>query len=226
MDYNLKDILDRLNRGENPTPADDSSRDGFIEHGGILNSGRMKERDFFISYSHEDEQTASWIADTLEECGYTVFIQARDIMPGDNFLSRMDDFLKNSRSFIAVWSKSYAESIFCMEEFRAAYMYKYKHRLSRFIPVCIEDYPMKPLYAALVRVDLYGIPEGEGKRRLLKAVGYPQTSRQSVEEGLPERTAPHKKRNRIRVVTLISLLAFVLMFSIACGIAFMIKRST
>ena len=40
MDSSLTDILDCLNRGENPTPPDDSDGD-YIVHGGLFNFGRF-----------------------------------------------------------------------------------------------------------------------------------------------------------------------------------------
>lgn len=35
-----------------------------------------EERDFFISYNKDDNNWAKWVAGTLEENGYTTYIQA------------------------------------------------------------------------------------------------------------------------------------------------------
>jgi TIR domain len=45
---------------------------------------------FFISYTRNDEQWAKWIADALEEAGYSTVLQAWDFRPGENFVERMD----------------------------------------------------------------------------------------------------------------------------------------
>ncbi|MBQ6986514.1 MAG: toll/interleukin-1 receptor domain-containing protein [Oscillibacter sp.] len=81
----------------------------------------MEQRDFFISYTGADEAWAVWIAGVLKRNGYSAYVQALDIGPGDNFLEKMEDFVENSANFIAVWSKGYADSRYCMTEFRAAF---------------------------------------------------------------------------------------------------------
>ena len=80
----------------------------------------MEKRDFFISYTKADKAEAEWIAQTLIRYGYTVYIQTRDIAPGNNFMEKMERFLENAESFIAVWSRNYPRSDFAMMEFRAA----------------------------------------------------------------------------------------------------------
>lgn len=113
----------------------------------------MEQRDFFISYTKRDKPWAVWIADTLKANGYTSYCQALDIKPGDDFLEKMEEFLDNSANFIAVWSKGYSESRFCMREFRAAYNGLEKGWMGCLLPVRIDSHPLKRLYASLVHAD-------------------------------------------------------------------------
>ena len=115
----------------------------------------MEQRDFFISYTNQDESWAVWIANALISHGYTAYAQKLDIMPGDNFIEKMNEFLKNSGNFIAVWSKGYSESRFCMTELRAAFNMWHKKQMDCFLFVRIDNHPLEPLYAALVYVDLH-----------------------------------------------------------------------
>lgn len=130
----------------------------------------MEKRDFFISYTKADKAEAEWIADTLTNNGFSVYIQARDIMPGDVFVKRMEDFLENSRSFIAVWSKNYSKSEFAMWEFHAAFVAQRQRRIKLFLPVCVDDSSLPLLYAALVHVNLMGLDNAEKGNRLINAV--------------------------------------------------------
>ncbi|MBR3570897.1 MAG: toll/interleukin-1 receptor domain-containing protein [Oscillibacter sp.] len=114
----------------------------------------MEQRDFFISYTKRDKPWAVWIADTLKANGYTSYCQALDIKPGDDFLEKMEEFLDNSANFIAVWSKGYSESRFCMREFRAAYNGLEKGWMGCLLPVRIDSHPLKRLYGSLVHADL------------------------------------------------------------------------
>lgn len=36
----------------------------------------MDDRDFFVSYNKENKNWAKWVAGTLEEQGFSVFLQA------------------------------------------------------------------------------------------------------------------------------------------------------
>ena len=114
----------------------------------------MEQRDFFISYTNADEAWAVWIANVLKSNGYTVYIQALDIKPGDNFLDKMNEFLKNSKNFIAVWSERYPKSRFCMAELQSAFYAWNQETMNCLLPVRIDSYPLEPLYAGLVYVDL------------------------------------------------------------------------
>lgn len=60
----------------------------------------------FISYNHEDEQWATWIAKTLEDSGYTTIIQAWDFKPGNNFILEMQKAVTNSHKTLLVLSKT------------------------------------------------------------------------------------------------------------------------
>ena len=132
----------------------------------------MEQRDFFISYTKADKAEADWIAETLIQHGYSVYIQTRDIGPADSFVEKMEEFMDNSRNFIAVWSENYFHSKFAMWEFRAAFTAQRHGQMELLLPVCVEKYPLPRLYAHIVHADLYGVGEAEKMRRLLDAVGY------------------------------------------------------
>ena len=66
----------------------------------------VEKRDFFISYNKNDEHWALHVAEILHGHGYSAYVQKLDIKPGENFVMKMNEFLKSSGSFIAIWSKN------------------------------------------------------------------------------------------------------------------------
>jgi len=117
------------------------------------------KKDFFISYTKDDEQWAKWIAGTLEEAGYETIIQAWDFKAGENFILNMHNALINDERFIAVLSNKYLESLFCQTEWTAAFTKDLKSEKALFIPIRIADVETVGLLAPIVYIDLYGIDE-------------------------------------------------------------------
>jgi len=110
---------------------------------------------YFISYTGRDEEWAKWIAGVLEERGQTVLIQAWDIRAGDNFVSKMNEFVKKCDVCIPVLSQAYLESEFCEEEWTNIYAMAVKGKNKRMIPVRITDVIPDGLFHATVYVDLF-----------------------------------------------------------------------
>ena len=120
----------------------------------------MEQRDFFVSYAGANEAWAVRIARILTSNGYSVYYQ-KDILPGDNFLECMEQFLEHSRNFLAVWSKQYSDSGYCMAELRGAFHEYTQGRMDRILLVRAENFRVTPLYAALVHIDLFGVDNQE-----------------------------------------------------------------
>ncbi|MCL2357124.1 MAG: toll/interleukin-1 receptor domain-containing protein, partial [Defluviitaleaceae bacterium] len=84
------------------------------------NKRGTNKNDFFISYTKADEQWATWIAAVLEGEGYICRIQAWDFRAGGNFMSDINNALKECERFIAVLSPDYFKSAYCKAEWTAA----------------------------------------------------------------------------------------------------------
>jgi len=123
---------------------------------------------YFISYTGQDKECALWIAGVLEEQHQTVRIQAWDIRPGDNFISKMHDYIKECDVCIPVLSQAYLESDFCEAEWTNFYAMAAKRKEKRMIPVRVTNVIPDGLFQALVYIDLYNIHDDkERKLRLL-----------------------------------------------------------
>jgi hypothetical protein len=123
-------------------------------------------KDFFISYTRTDEKYATWVAKVLEDAQYTVTIQAWDFRPGDNFVSKMDESLKECQKLIVILSKNYLDSKWCEAEWTS----KLVEQMQSIIPIRIENINVKGLLSPIVYIDIVDKSEQEAKRCILDGI--------------------------------------------------------
>jgi hypothetical protein len=138
-------------------------------------------RDFFISYSHKDQQWAEWIASVLSDAGYSHYFQKWDFRPGGNFVLLMQKAAADSKRTLIVLSRNYLRSMFTQSEWAAALQNDPTGDKRGVLPVRIERCEVPGLLGPIIYCDLVGLGRAAAKARLLEA--------------LPSRT-PHNKRSR------------------------------
>jgi hypothetical protein len=95
--------------------------------------------DVFISYSRTDEEMAMRVRTALGKKGVRVWIDTEQILPGDLFVSKMEDGLEQSASVAILVSPASMESGWVEEEYsRAISLTKRVNNPVRVIPVLIE----------------------------------------------------------------------------------------
>lgn len=146
-------------------------------------------RDFFISYNSNDKDWATWIAGVLEENHYTTFIQVWDILPGHNFINKMDTATKECDRTIAVLSKNYIDAKFTHAEWQTAFREDPCSEERKLIPVRIDDFDIDGLLGSIVYIDLIGKEEEDAKKELLNGVSNSTIERKG---GFPGRIEPNK----------------------------------
>lgn len=126
--------------------------------------------DFFVSYNHDDQQWATWIARELEQAGYTTIIQAWDFRPGANFVLEMDRATREARRTVAVLSPSYLNALYTHPEWAAAFRTDPTGRKRALIPVRVRRVELSGLLAQIIYVDFVGLDEARAREALLAAV--------------------------------------------------------
>ena len=126
----------------------------------------MGERDFFISYTQADRGWAEWIGWVLEEDGYRVLIQAWDFVPGSNWMIGMQAGARDAGRTIAVLSPAYLDSVYGGAEWQAAIAGDPDGTRRKLLVVRVSQCERPGLLAAVVGVDLFGVPEAEARERL------------------------------------------------------------
>jgi hypothetical protein len=127
--------------------------------------------DFFISYTGVDEEWAAWIAWILEEAGYTVFIQAWDILPGTNFVAEMQDAMTVARRTIAILSEDYFKSKYTTAEWTAAITRDPSGEDRVLVPIKVRRCEPKGFFATTTHTDIVGRSEQDARAAILGAFG-------------------------------------------------------
>lgn len=130
-----------------------------------------QKKDFFVSYTSADRQWAEWIAWTLEEAGFSVFLQAWDILPGSNFVQQMRLAAVHCDRTVAVLSNAYLQSVYAESEWNAAFADDPTGTKRKLIPVRIEDCQLVGLDKPIVYVNLIALSEDDAKASLLQGLG-------------------------------------------------------
>jgi tetratricopeptide (TPR) repeat protein len=122
--------------------------------------------DFFVSYTAADQAWAEWIAELLEDAGYSTLLQAWDFRPGSDFLHQMQQATSGAQRTLAVLSPAYFGSKFGEAEWRAAFARDPTGELGLLLPVRVQDCQPPGLLASRVYIDLVGLDEPAAAARL------------------------------------------------------------
>jgi hypothetical protein len=128
------------------------------------------QKDFFVSYTKADSKWAKWIAEKLEENGYTTTVQAWDFLAGGNFVLAMHDAAQRNRRTIAVLSPAYLNALFTQPEWTAAFVQDPTSSEGKLIPVRVEECQPPGILAAIGYIDLVGRGEQDALAKLLQGV--------------------------------------------------------
>lgn len=141
-------------------------------------------KDFFVSYTGNDLQYATWVAELLETSGYSVTIQAWDFRPGDNFISKIDQALIECSKLIVVLSRKYLGSEWCKAEWTTKYAEQIRNNERKIIPIRIEAITISGLLSGISYIDIVEKNEETAKNLILagvkddvlrKSSGFPST---------------------------------------------------
>lgn len=108
----------------------------------------------FLSYSHEDKESAEQIAQSLSEDKHKVFIDALKIKAGDNWFERVDESLKDVDIIIPIISKNLFNSNFALKEIQSIAANNLTNKITKVIPVKIDESPIPGYLSHYPFIDL------------------------------------------------------------------------
>ena len=127
-------------------------------------------RDFFVSYTEVDKEWAKWVAWTLEKAKYKVWIQEWDFRPGNNFVLKMDEALKDARRVLPILSPAFLKGAFTQPEWAKAFVGDPKGEGTKLIPIMIKECDPKGLLESVIHINLVGLSKDKARSILLKGV--------------------------------------------------------
>jgi len=127
--------------------------------------------DFFVSYNKADAAWAVWLSWQLESAGYSVVVQALDFLPGQSFVRRMDQAMRQARRLVAVVSPDWQNSEHANAEWEDFYKLAPASGQALILPVKVRPCEVRGLLGPRVWVDLVDLAdEADASERLLYAV--------------------------------------------------------
>jgi len=132
--------------------------------------GQALEWDFFVSYAQPDKEWAEWVAWQLEEVPYRVLIQAWDMVPGSNWVHRMDQGVIGAAKTIIILSEHYLSSVYGKAEWLAAWMNDPLGEERKLLVFRVSDCERPGLLGSVVSEDLFGLTAEMTRDRLLESV--------------------------------------------------------
>jgi hypothetical protein len=132
--------------------------------------GQTPEWDFFVSYAQPDREWAEWIAWQLEETSYRVLIQAWDMVPGSNWVHRMDRGVTGAAKTIVILSEHYVSSVYGKAEWLAAWKNDPLGEQRKLLVFRVSDCERPGLLGSVVSEDLFGLTAEMTRERLLESV--------------------------------------------------------
>lgn len=137
--------------------------------------GSTDRLDFFVSHAGADEDWATWLAQQLQNEGYTVELDVWNWAAGIDVIQLTQRALDRARRVLAVWSPEYFTRRWADLEQRVSFA-RAQVQPGWLLPVVVRACPegaIPVLYRTLIRVELAGLPEAQARQRLLAAVAGP-----------------------------------------------------
>jgi len=136
-----------------------------------------KKYDFFISRRGLDSQWAEWIAWTLEEAGYTTFLQDWDFAAGMNIPERMQAAAVSAERTIVVLSPDYFDSRYTKAEWLQRFFEDPDGTQRAVIPIRVRPCEPQGILAMIIYIDLFGKDEAAAKQELTRHIASLVTGR-------------------------------------------------
>lgn len=127
-------------------------------------------RDFFISYTHTDQESAEWVDWQLRNAGYSTVLQSKDFRPGSNFVLEMDLATRQAKQTLLILSPDYLNALYVRSEWAAAFFKDPTGKEKALIPVRVRACEPEGLLGPVVYIDLVGLGEDEARKALLAGV--------------------------------------------------------
>ena len=106
---------------------------------GSLMIERKNKIRIFISYSHQDKKIVDQLAESLSERSINVWVDSKDILPGDSLIRKIKEAIDSSQYVCAILSNSSINSKWVQEELDIAINQQIAIGKVKVVPIIIES---------------------------------------------------------------------------------------
>ncbi len=172
-------------------------------------ASQYQDYDLFLSHATEDKEWVLPLAERLKRANVRVWLDAWEILPGDNIVTRINDGITRSRQMAVVWTRTYFDEkkTWTIAEQTSRGYVDAAAQKRLLIPLKKEDCQVPPLCEALLWIDFRNADQFEtGIEQLIGAlVRTPGQSAPASAPASPARPtaapAPASSRNIIASLT-------------------------
>ncbi|UCH96381.1 MAG: HEAT repeat domain-containing protein [Candidatus Aminicenantes bacterium] len=127
--------------------------------------------DFFITYHHNDELAARWIAGVLKEVPFSILMDSWDFLPGQNPIEKVEHMTTISNSVLVLISERFIQEVGDAVSWKAV-IEKFSSGGTKAVMLLrIDSCEVEKVLGAVIYTNLFGMKEAEARKRLLTAVG-------------------------------------------------------
>jgi len=134
-----------------------------------MNAGKR----VFLSYAHQDLPVVEQFRQALQQHEYHVYSDYTELEPGEPWVETLRYRLEASDFVIVFLSKNLFERDNLRFEYAESFFENLKRRNINLIPVCIDNYPVPPVFLAFEL--LYAINNPDGPKKLIERINTIQT---------------------------------------------------
>jgi hypothetical protein len=110
-------------------------------------------RNIFLSYSHKDKSFVDRLASDLEASGADIWLDRREIKPGDSIIDLIHKQIRRSTHLLAVLSPSFLSSRFARQELSEARMAQLNRRRIKVVPILAKKCLIPALLTSIHHAD-------------------------------------------------------------------------
>lgn len=129
-------------------------------------------QNIFVSYSHQDKAFVDRLASDLERSGAKIWLDRREIKPGDSIIDLIHGQIRRSSHLLAILSPAFVASRFARQELSEARIAQLSRRRIKVIPVLIEKCSTPALLTSIQYAD-FTKSYAFGLQGVRKALGLP-----------------------------------------------------
>ncbi len=152
-------------------------------------------KDYYVSYSHDDEEAAMWVSYQISMSGFSTILNTWDYLLGEDFLAKMRQAAPYCKKIVILVSGRALRNILSSDKIKRQFLLGASGLENKSIIVRLDLCEIEAYFKGFPYIDLVGLSENEARERLLSGLEprpekalFPPPFRGITKRALPEHT--------------------------------------